>query len=88
MSVRRVIRSFILEELAQEEELQNLSDTDPLIESGLLDSLAIAKLIRFLQVEFQIEIGDPELIPENFATVEAICGLVERLSGRARVLAR
>ena len=48
-----------------------------LIQSGLLDSLSIFKMITFIQTHFSIKIEPSEIALENFATIQAIAMLVE-----------
>ena len=43
-----------------------------LIESGILDSFSMAKLIAFLEHEFAIEMNVEELSPEIFNSLESI----------------
>ena len=42
----------------------------------MVDSLGIFKIISFVESEYDIEIDDEELVPENFETLEAIVKLV------------
>ena len=56
-------------------------DLDPvasLIEKGLLDSMAIVKLISFLEERFRVELSDDEFDPDHFETITAIAELVAR----------
>lgn len=46
-----------------------------------LDSLAIIRLISFIETEFRIPIPDSEIVPENFETIRQITTLIE---GRLR----
>ena len=48
-----------------------------LIESGILDSLAIFQLVTLLEDEFEIEIADEAVTAENFSTVNCILLLIE-----------
>lgn len=50
-----------------------------LIEEGLLDSLAIIKIVSSLNDEFKIKIPYYEIRPANFASKEAIATLIWRL---------
>lgn len=50
-----------------------------LLESGILDSLAIFEVINFLVQELGIKIPESELVLKNFYSVKAISQLVERL---------
>ena len=44
-----------------------------LIESGILDSLGLLRIVVFAEERFGITMGDEDLLPENFASVDAIC---------------
>ncbi len=50
-----------------------------LIESRVLDSLKIVQLVAELNDTFDIEITPPDVVPENFRTVDAIWSMIERL---------
>ena len=71
------IRQFIVTELVSNQEYSNLDNEEPLIETGIIDSLGIMKLIVFLTEEFGIDIGDDDRIPENFENIEAIYSFVQ-----------
>ena len=79
---KQAIRKFIYDRfpLAKSRKLQ---DSSQLLEEGVLDSLGVLELVNFLQDEHGIPIDDEELVPENFASVDAIAGFVE-----AKVAAR
>lgn len=48
-----------------------------LIDSGILDSLAIVQLISFIEEEFKIEFKDEDFEVKNFKTISSILALVE-----------
>lgn len=43
-----------------------------LIETGVMDSTGVLELVEFLEITFNINIKDEELIPENLETIENI----------------
>ncbi|MGN0524314.1 MAG: acyl carrier protein [Eubacterium sp.] len=53
--------------------------TTKLIDEKILDSLAMISLVAELGDEFDVEITAQDIVPENFATVEAIYEMIERL---------
>ena len=64
-----------------------LSDTRPefdfgesadFIEQGMLDSFDVISLVGKLEEKYGVNIDFMEVLPENFSSVEAIIGLVER----------
>jgi acyl carrier protein len=81
--VETVINDYISRELIQDPALLPLADEKSLLDSGILDSLSLLRLVVFLEERFGITIGDAELLPENFASVKAICSYI-----RAREPAR
>jgi acyl carrier protein len=55
---------------------QHLKDGDPLLESGILDSLGVLDLVQFAEQEFSIHIADEELTRENFQNIDCIVNFV------------
>jgi acyl carrier protein len=49
-----------------------------LLETGLLDSMGLVGLVRFLEQEFAIEIPDEDMGPELFETPASLAGYVAR----------
>ena len=52
---------------------------DGLVDDGILDSLDIVTLITEINCTFDVSIPAEEIIPENFASADAILALIERL---------
>jgi acyl carrier protein/alpha-beta hydrolase superfamily lysophospholipase len=55
----------------------DFEDDTSLIDAGMLDSLAVFKMVAFLEARFGIEIPDEQLVWDNFETVAAVARLVE-----------
>lgn len=72
------VMDFIRSELVRNDGVEPIGDSSDLLESGIIDSLGIMKLIAFLEQAFEIQILDLDLIPENFETVEAITNMIIR----------
>jgi len=68
-----IINAFISRELVSKPELLPLQNNTPLLESHILDSLSVLKLVLFLEEQFGIVVAAEDLIPEHFETVDAIC---------------
>jgi len=71
--VETVINNYISRELVPDAALLPLANDTPLLDSGILDSLSLLRLVVFLEERFDITMGDADLLPENFASVNAIC---------------
>ena len=77
MEVKESIRQFILTELVHDKKYSNLSDTDQLLETGIIDSLGMMKIIAFIEESLSIEVNDEDFTPENFASINAIFSMVQ-----------
>jgi acyl carrier protein len=71
-----VINEYISKELVQDSALLPLGNTTSLLETGVLDSLSMLRLVVFIQDQFGIVVDDVDLVPENFDTVDAICAFL------------
>jgi acyl carrier protein len=57
-------------------------DDDPLVTSGLIDSLAVLEIISYLESEAGIDFSATGVEPENLRSVNAILDLIERRGTR------
>jgi acyl carrier protein len=71
--VETVINDYISRELVQNPSLLPLGNETSLLESDILDSLNLLRLVVFLEERFEITMGDADLLPENFDSVNSIC---------------
>ncbi len=51
-----------------------------LVDSGILDSMSIIRLVTAISDEYDIEITPLDLVPENFNSAKAIYDLIQKLS--------
>lgn len=85
MSNAERIERYVLDDLARGRGRGTVGPDDDLIELGVLDSISIVHLIRYLEESFDVEVQDDDIVPESFRTLAGICALVDRLTHRARV---
>ena len=79
MDYKKKIEEFILTECLEDSSVQHIGDDENLLESGILESLGILKLIAFFDEEFNIEFPTNELKLSNFTNLNTIAALVEKL---------
>lgn len=72
------IRDFIRETFLKNKSNQNLTDDVSLVESGIIDSLGILKVLMFIEKAFGLKIKEQDVVPEYFETITAIAAYVER----------
>ena len=78
MTEADAIRSFIIDKLKFRGSHAELTASYPLIDREAIDSMGIFQLIGFIEEEFGIEVGDSDLVADNFASIDAMTKLVER----------
>jgi acyl carrier protein len=78
-----IINDYISKELVQDPALLPLADDTSLLETGVLDSLSLLKLMLFVQERFGIVVDDVDLVPEHFDSVDAICRYLRSRAGQS-----
>jgi acyl carrier protein len=81
MSVESSIRHYILENLLFTDEETRLSNGVSLLEEGIVDSTGVLELVMFVEETFGIAVGDEEIVPENFDSVERLARYVRSKTG-------
>ena len=76
--ITNVVRDYIVREYVQEGDDREITETTPLISSGLVDSFSMVSLLRFLEKKYAIHIPDSAATPEAFDSVERIVAMVRR----------
>lgn len=75
------INDYISRELVQDPALLPLANSASLLETGIIDSLSLLRLVLFIQQRFGIAVDDVDLVPENFDTVDAIGAYLRTRTG-------
>jgi acyl carrier protein len=78
--MRERIIEFIRDEYVEDESTE-ITDSTPLITSGLVDSFSMVSLKMYLEEEYGIQMSDAEATTEAFDTVSAIMALVQQKLG-------
>jgi len=81
--ITSTIRSHILQEFLPGEDPSALTDTTPLVTTGILDSIAVLRLVTFLEGQFRITIEAHEADAQHLNTVGEIARLVQSKLGTA-----
>lgn len=63
---------FIKYDLAKGKGITHLAESDDLVDSDIMDSLGIMKLILFLETTYPVKIADEDLTLENFSSIDTI----------------
>lgn len=74
---RGILRSFISETLVPGAPNVRIEDDTSFLDTGLIDSTGVLELVDFLEEQFNIEVEDSELVPENLDSINNLCRYLE-----------
>jgi acyl carrier protein len=81
MSVAAEVEQFIVEEIALGSGVESVGHDEDLLAQDIIDSLGIVELVSFLEARYGIKVGDDDLLPENFQSVNSVVAFVEARGG-------
>jgi len=74
--IKERVKTFLLNEYLPGEDPAALTDTTALMTTGILDSIAVLKVVTFLENDFGVTIEPNEAVIDNLNTVSDIVRLV------------
>jgi acyl carrier protein len=77
-TTKEKIRAFMIENFLFGEET-DLKDDTSFLEEGIIDSTGVLELIEYLEEEFDIQIDDEDLIPENLDSLNNLEQFIAKL---------
>ncbi len=80
-AILEVVSEYVAETFLDGDSV-DLDAASPLLEWGILDSMAMVSLVSFLEDRFAIRIGEDAITPQNFRNLSAISALVEAHTSR------
>ncbi|OGF98277.1 MAG: acyl carrier protein [Candidatus Glassbacteria bacterium GWA2_58_10] len=77
MDIEQKVRQFITDNFLFREDRASLTDSESLLEAGVIDSTGVLELVAFLETEFGLALGDAEMVPENLDSISRIVSYVQ-----------
>jgi acyl carrier protein len=74
---KEIIKQFILTKLIPDNQDVDINFKTNLLRSGLIDSMALATLVNFIESEFDVEIPVTDFTVANFQSINAMTNYVE-----------
>ena len=74
------IRQLMVENLTYSGSWSEVDEDYPLLAKHVIDSLGMLKLVSLIEEEFDVEIDDDDVVPDNWKTIRDIAALVESKS--------
>ncbi len=76
--IMRSLAQYLLGELLQAHEVQDIEPEQNLLRGGLLDSTGAVRLAGYIEERYCIEIEPVEFVPENFQTLSSLARFIAR----------
>jgi acyl carrier protein len=71
------IRQLMVENLTYSGSWSEVDEDYPLLAKHVIDSLGMLKLVSLIEEEFDVEIDDDDVVPDNWKTIRDVAALVE-----------
>ena len=72
------LKEYIVSEFIPNGHTDEIQDDMDLLQSGILDSLALLKLVAFIEDKFNIALDPDEIDPENLKSINSISNLITK----------
>jgi acyl carrier protein len=83
-STESMVIDYINREVRPSPDMPPVGNDTALIETGIIDSLSMLKLVLFIEERFGITVPPEDVVPSNFETVRGICGYIRGKQESAR----
>ncbi len=78
LDTRAEIRNFIIDNFMMGMNPDELSDSDSLLDKGIIDSTGVLELVGFLEENYKFSVEDEELVPENLDSLDNLVRYIEK----------
>ena len=78
MNIENKVREFISNNFLLHDDNIELNPQASLLEEGIIDSTGVLELVSFIETEFDIQVGEEEIIPDNLDSIENIVNFIHR----------
>ena len=76
MTPEEIIRNHIAKNILFNDKGYPYSDDASFVEEGIIDSMNVMELILFVEENFNLEVADEEIVPENFNSVRKMADYI------------
>lgn len=83
-TIQATVKAYIMEQFLRNANPDDLTADTPLIEGGILDSLATVRLASYLEEQFGIELQPYDVNEDNLGSLDKISALVRSRQPAAR----
>jgi acyl carrier protein len=73
--IRESLRAFVTKNFYLADP-QSFDDATSFLDRGIIDSTGVLELVTFVEAEYAIEVGDDDIVPANFDSIDALTAFV------------
>lgn len=77
METKAKLREFITENFLFGSDEEGFEDDDSFLDNGIIDSTGVLELVSYIEEEFDMEVLDEELVPDNFDSLNKLVSYIE-----------
>jgi acyl carrier protein len=81
MTIENKIKDYISKNLLFSSNGFNYPEDASFLEEGIVDSQGVMELVLFVEENFNVQVNDTEITPDNFDSVQKLAAYVRRKSG-------
>jgi len=78
MTMLQGLEKFLVTEVAADLGRRTLAPDEDLIDQRIIDSMGILRLVTYIEEAHGIRVGDGDIVPENFQSMNSIVKFVEQ----------
>lgn len=78
MDVKEQIRRYVAENFLFSDNGFELDNDESFLEAGVVDSLGVLELVTFVEENFDVQVADEEIVPDNFDSVDRLADYIGR----------
>ncbi|QDV20159.1 acyl carrier protein [Gimesia panareensis] len=76
-SIQSEIRNFVADNFLFGEDPESLQNDDSFLETGIIDSTGVLELVAFIEDQYDVQVDDDELVPENLDSINRLIDFIE-----------
>lgn len=77
-AIKAALRDFITNTFLPSAGLENFTDEDSFMETGIIDSTGVLELLEFIEETFSIQVEDEDVVPANLDSMDKLVGYIQR----------
>ncbi|MCC6956040.1 MAG: acyl carrier protein [Anaerolineales bacterium] len=78
MTIEAQIKDYIAKNLLFSSDGYKYPDDASFIDEGIVDSQGVMDLVFFVEENFNIQVQDSEIVPENFDSIQKMTAYIQR----------